>query len=76
MTGARLIIRIKEPQPGKLFLRFAYTLQTTADDAGGDLDEHRKSAYRDADIDTVRMIHQLAASGILSADGPDGVVLH
>lgn len=73
VTGARLIIRIEEPQPGELFLRFAYTLQTTSDDAVGDLDEYRKSAYRNSDIDTVRMIRQLAASGILSADGPEAV---
>lgn len=76
VTGARLIISIEEPQPGELFLRFAYTLQTTADDAVGELDEYRKSAYRDADIDTVRMIRQLAATGILSADGPETVELH
>ena len=76
VSGARLIIRIEEPQPGELFLRFAYTLQTTADDAIGELDEYRKSAYRDADIDTVRMIRQLAATGILSDDGPAAVELH
>lgn len=76
VSGARLIIRIEEPQPGELFLRFAYTLQTPSDDAVGELDEYRKSAYRDADIDTVRMIRQLAASGLLSADGPAAVELH
>lgn len=69
VSGARLIISIEEPQPGELFLRFAYTLQTVVDDAVAELDEYRKSAYRDADIDTVRMIRQLAATGILSADG-------
>lgn len=76
VTGARLIISIEEPQPGEFFLRFSYTLQTTSDDAVGELDEYRKSAYRDADIDTVRMIRQLAATGILSGDGPAAVELH
>lgn len=76
VTGARLIISIEEPQPGELFLRFAYTLQTMVDDAVGDSDEYRKSAYRDADIDTVRMIRQLAATGVLSADGPEPGSLH
>ncbi len=76
VTGARLIIRIEEPRPEELFLRFAYTLQTSADDAVGELDEYRKSAYRDADIDTVRMIRQLAATGIFSADGPGNTEIH
>ena len=76
VSGARLIIRIEEPQPGELFLRFAYTLQTPADDAVGELDEYRKSAYRDADIDTVRMIRQLVATGIFPPDGPDPVEIH
>ncbi len=76
VTGARLIIRIEEPRPGELFLRFAYTLQTTSDDAVSELDEYRKSAYRDADIDTVRLIRQLAATGMFSSDGPGNVELH
>lgn len=76
VTGARLIIRIEEPHPGELFLRFAYTLQTTAHDAVGELDEYRKSAYRDADIDTVRMIRQLAATGIFTADAPGNGEIH
>ena len=76
VTGACLTISIEEPQPGELFLRFAYTLHTTLDDGVGELDEYRKSAYRDADIDTVLMIRQLAASGMLSADGPTVQELH
>ena len=76
VCGARLIIRIEEPQPGELFLRFAYTLQTIADDAVGELDEYRKSAYRDADIDTVRMIRQFAATGIFSPDEPGHFEIH
>ena len=76
ITGARLIISIEEPRPGELFLRFAYTLQTVVDDAVGELDEYRKSAYRDADIDTVRIIRQLAATGIFSSEGPGNVEIH
>jgi hypothetical protein len=68
VTGASLVIRIEEPQPGQLFLRFEYSLKSTTDDAAGELDEYRKSAYREADIDTVRMIRQLAASGVLAGD--------
>lgn len=71
VAGASLVMRIEEPQPGYLFLRFEYRLHPG--DGGGELDEFRKSAYREADIDTVRMIRQLAASGLLSPDGPPGV---
>jgi hypothetical protein len=68
VSGASLVIRIEEPQPGQLFLRFAYELQGAGDDA--EIDEYRKSAYCESDIDTVRMIRQLAASGVLSDEGP------
>lgn len=67
---AQMIMRIEEPQPGVLFVRFVYDLQSVTDDAVGDADEFRKSAYREADVDTVQMIRQFAASGLLSADGP------
>lgn len=70
VAAARLIIRIEELQPGELFLRFSYTLHTPSDTPIVEWDEYRKSAYRDADIDTVRMIRQLAASEILSKEGP------
>jgi hypothetical protein len=70
VAGASLVIRIEEPQPEQLFLRFEYELQVAADSTSGELDEYRKSAYREADIDTVRMIRQLAASGVLSPGGP------
>lgn len=76
VTGARLIMSIEEPAPNELFLRFAYTLQTTSDDAVSELDEYRKSAYRDADIDTVRLIRQLAATGMFSSDGPGDMGIH
>lgn len=70
LSGARLVIGIEEPQPGQLFLRFEYALQSDAGTVDPELDEYRKSAYREADIDTVRMIRQLAASGLLSGDEP------
>lgn len=75
VTGARLVIRIEEPEANALFLRFTYALQTVNHDTVVELDEYRKSAYRSADIDTVRIIRELAASGILSANGPTPVDL-
>jgi hypothetical protein len=66
MPGGTLAMRIEEPRPGALFLRFAYELRPVDGQADAHYDEYRKSAYVEADIDTVRMIRQLAASGLLS----------
>lgn len=61
-----LTMTIEEPQPGALFVRFEY------DDHAGEEEEadkfyndFRRSAYLEADIDTVRVLHQLANEGQL-----------
>lgn len=71
-AGGELRINIEEPQPGALFLRFCY--QTTlgeqvssADGAeGADEDaqfaDFVRAAYHQSDLDTVRVIRQLASS--------------
>lgn len=63
--ASRLTIRIEEPAPGQLFLRFTYA--SDADDA--ELDEVavqlRNQAYKSADIDTVVAIRRLAEAGAL-----------
>jgi len=65
-AGGSLTIRIEEPQPEALFLRFAY--HTSLGENGPLEDrayaEYVKSAYHQSDIDTVRIIRTLAASGI------------
>lgn len=61
-----LTIAIEEPEPGELWLRFQYNVNDapgTNDSQGAsshDVDEIRKQAYRAADVDTVRMIRELA----------------
>lgn len=61
-----LTISIEEPDQGELWLRFQYQVSDapgTADVPGAssqDVDEIRKQAYRAADIDTVKMIRELA----------------
>ncbi len=63
--GGSLVMRIEEPRPGALFVRFDYQL-FLADAAADDCyNEFRKSAYVESDIDTVRTIRQMAASGLL-----------
>lgn len=64
-----LKMTIEEPQPGALFVRFEY--DDHASDAEENVDafynEFRRSAYQEADIDTIRMIRQLADEGQLDA---------
>ncbi|MCS7102146.1 MAG: DUF1857 family protein [Burkholderiaceae bacterium] len=68
--ASRLTIRIEEPQPQMLFLRFIYEF----DDGAAANDESeleaqttalRKQAYRCADLDTVQCIRALAEAGEL-----------
>lgn len=64
---SRLHMTIEEPAPGALFVRFEY------DDGNPDVpgtteafyNEFRRSAYQESDIDTIRMIRQLSAEGLL-----------
>jgi hypothetical protein len=64
-----LKMAIEEPQPGALFVRFEY------DDHAGEVEadeekfynDFRRSAYLEADIDTVRVIRELAVEGKLDA---------
>ncbi|MFO1379110.1 MAG: AtaL-like protein [Chitinivorax sp.] len=54
-AGSLLVIRIEEPENGRLFLRFSYT--TTLEDE--EAIEYVKSAYRQADIDAVKIMRKL-----------------
>jgi hypothetical protein len=65
VPGGRLSMRIEEPAPGELFVRFSYELHHDVSRVEDYFNEFRKSAYVEADIDTVRMIRQMAASGLL-----------
>jgi hypothetical protein len=61
-----LVISIEEPQKGELWLRFQYQVSDNSTDQNepavqpADVNEIRKQAYRAADIDTVKMIRELA----------------
>jgi hypothetical protein len=68
-VGGSLTMTIEQPDELQLFLRFAYA--TTLSSAGQGTDDERtseivKSAYRESDIDTVRLIRQYAQAGKLS----------
>lgn len=61
--GGSLTVRIEEPDTGWLMLRFIYetthAIGTEAEHAA--LEDYLRQAYEAADIDTVRIIRELAA---------------
>lgn len=60
-------MRIEEPEPEALFVRFEYDTDQAEDPAGevAFYDEFRRSAYQEADIDTIAVIREMAAAGSL-----------
>ncbi|MBK7685545.1 MAG: DUF1857 family protein [Rhodocyclaceae bacterium] len=67
--GGLLTIRIEEPEPMCLFLRFTYNTMfargAEAEDAP--YAEFLRQAYMAADIDTVRVIRTLVTTGVIDA---------
>ena len=67
-VGGTLTMTIEAPDEMQLFLRFEYS--TTLPEPTGSDDRRTleivKSAYREADIDTVRLIRQFANTGQIS----------
>ena len=66
-AGGTLTMRIEEPTPTHYFVRFTYSTTLQEDTATADTrySEFVKSAYREADIDTVAQIRALAEQGAL-----------
>jgi hypothetical protein len=66
-AGGSLVISIEEPAAEHLFLRFAYqtTLAEEAFSQDAGYVEYVKSAYHQSDVEMVRIIRTLAASGTL-----------
>ena len=64
-----LTMTIEEPQPGALFVRFEYDdhnpVQETEEESF--YNDFRREAYKENDIDTIRMIRQLAQEGQLDS---------
>ena len=69
IAASSLTMTIEEPQQQALFVRFAYIdAQTTAADSiDAYYDKFRHSAYQEADIDTIRLIRQMAQAGRLDS---------
>jgi hypothetical protein len=64
-----LTMRIEAPDEGTLYIRFSYDdgNAAAADQTGKMYEDFKKSAYQEADIDTVKIVRQLAADGKLDA---------
>lgn len=62
-----LQMTIEEPAPGALFVRFEYNDHQDAQESAEEAfyNDFRREAYKEADIDTIRMIRQLAQEGQL-----------
>ena len=65
IAASKLTMSIEEPSEGHLLVRFEY--EDSAEEAEVDAfyNEFRQSAYKEADIDTISLIRQLAADGKL-----------
>ena len=67
IAPSSLTMTIEEPQPELFFVRFSYEDSQREEDGSVDAfyNEFRHSAYQEADIDTVRLIRQMAQDGEL-----------
>jgi hypothetical protein len=69
IKASSLVMSIEAPNEHTLYVRFKYDdgQDAAADAANAMYDEFRKSAYQEADIDTIRVLRELAAEGRLDA---------
>jgi hypothetical protein len=69
ISASSLTMTIEAPSEGLLFVRFRYDdgHDAATDKANEMYDEFKKSAYQEADIDTIRILRELAAEGRLDA---------
>lgn len=67
IPASSLTMTIEEPHANALFVRFEYDDGATAeaDTMAAFYNEFRRSAYEEADIDTIRVIRQMAEEGWL-----------
>jgi len=67
IPSSRLTMTIEEPEQDVFFVRFEYedSAHEAADGADAFYNEFRRSAYQEADIDTIRTIRQMVDEGRL-----------
>ena len=69
ITASTLTMTIEQPTPDTLWVRFQYDdgHDAATDAANALYDDFRRSAYKESDIDTVRIMRELALEGRLDA---------
>ncbi|MEN3278766.1 MAG: hypothetical protein V7631_4556 [Massilia sp.] len=69
ISASSLTMTIENPEEGRLYVRFRYDdgMGEALDAASQMYADFKKSAYQEADIDTVRIVRQMAADGKLDA---------
>jgi hypothetical protein len=67
IAASRLTMTIEAPSEGVMWLRFLYDDGNpgATDEMGKMYEDFKKSAYQEADIDTVKIVRQMAAEGKL-----------
>lgn len=67
ISASNLTMTIETPTEDTLWVRFAYDdgHDAATDAANAMYDDFRRSAYQESDIDTIRMLRELAAEGRL-----------
>ncbi|CDG80762.1 SRPBCC family protein [Janthinobacterium agaricidamnosum] len=67
ISASSLVMTIETPTPGSLWVRFQYndSHDAATDAANAMYDEFRRSAYQESDIDTIRVLRDLAEQGRL-----------
>jgi hypothetical protein len=67
IAPSRLTMSIEEPADGRLLVRFDYEDDVTEPSGGMEAfyNEFRQSAYKEADLDTIALIREMAADGRL-----------
>jgi hypothetical protein len=67
LPASHMRMVIEEPEPESLFVRFEYVdeISKEEDDAVAFYNDFRRSAYQEADIETIRLIRELAEQGQL-----------
>jgi hypothetical protein len=69
IAASRLTMTIEAPSEGVMWLRFLYDDGNpgATDEMGKMYEDFKKSAYQEADIDTVKIVRQMASEGKLDA---------
>jgi hypothetical protein len=67
IAASRLTMTIEAPSEGVMWVRFLYDdgNPVATDEMGKMYEDFKKSAYQEADIDTVKIVRQMAAEGKL-----------